>query len=459
MITAAACAALVAGLGIASPAAGSASLRSPVSSPGAQLWAERYDGPAGTFANNAAAMAVSPSERMVYVTGTSTSTRSEPGPDYVTIGYSASTGARRWLARYNGPASGRDESDAVAVSPDGDRVYVTGFSAKHSSGTDYVTIAYDAATGARLWLARYNDPANGADYARSVAVSPDGSAVYVTGQASAAAAAYVYATVAYNAATGAQLWVSDYNGPARGYSAARSLAVGPDSHVLYVTGDSGASPQTFSFVTVAYDAATGAQLWAASYSGPAGNNNVSAVAVSPDGGTVFVIGTSHEPASGTAFATVAYHAATGARLWARRYGRKASIRSAALALAVAPRRAAVYVTGYSGNDYATLAYRAASGAQLWASRYKAVRSSEALSVAVSPDGNTLYITGVTYTTVAYRAAAGTLLWASHYGGPAGSANNATAVVVSRGGEVIITGNSGSRDSSQVAWATVAYKPN
>src|SRR5215470_16894471 len=62
-----------------------------------------------------------------------------------------------------------------------------------------------------------------------------------------------YATVAYDAATGAQLWASYYTA-ARSF--AGSLAVGPHGHTVYVTGRS-----TFYATTVAYNAATGAELW------------------------------------------------------------------------------------------------------------------------------------------------------------------------------------------------------
>ncbi|TVZ05670.1 hypothetical protein EAS64_14335 [Trebonia kvetii] len=38
-----------------------------------------------------------------------------------------------------------------------------------------------AVAGAQLWLKRYNGPGHGVDQARSVAVSPNGKTVYVTG--------------------------------------------------------------------------------------------------------------------------------------------------------------------------------------------------------------------------------------------------------------------------------------
>ena len=60
------------------------------------------------------------------------------------------------MARYNGPGSGLDEANGVVSSPDGSKVFVTGRSNNSSTGYDYATIAYDAATGAPLWTQRYN---------------------------------------------------------------------------------------------------------------------------------------------------------------------------------------------------------------------------------------------------------------------------------------------------------------
>jgi hypothetical protein len=43
------------------------------------------------------------------------------------------------------------------VSPNGSKIFVTGCSiGSATSGTDYATVAYHAATGVRLWLERYN---------------------------------------------------------------------------------------------------------------------------------------------------------------------------------------------------------------------------------------------------------------------------------------------------------------
>ena len=144
----------------------------PAGAPGSQLWVQRYNGPGNSF-DAASSVAVSRGGGRVFVTGASRGTRS--GPDYATVAYSAVTGARLWAARYNGPGNGNDAASAVAVSPGGSRVYVTGAS-RGATTTGYLTVAYSAATGAQLWLARHSDMLLAA-----VAVSPGGSRVYVTG--------------------------------------------------------------------------------------------------------------------------------------------------------------------------------------------------------------------------------------------------------------------------------------
>jgi hypothetical protein len=86
----------------------------------------------------------------------------------------------------------------IAVSSDGTKVFITGSSAS-ATGGDYETIAYDASTGAKRWAERYNGPSDSRDEATSVAVSPNGSQVFVTGSSPAGTTSDDFATVAYTA--------------------------------------------------------------------------------------------------------------------------------------------------------------------------------------------------------------------------------------------------------------------
>ena len=126
----------------------------------------------------------------VFVTGTNFTADS----DYATVAYNAATGAQLWVRRYQGPGSLGSYASSVAASPTGRTVYVTGSNATHRNGTgDYATIAYNAVTGAQLWVRGYHHGHGcyfGSD-ASSVAVSPRGGQVFVTGTR------YVPATCAY----------------------------------------------------------------------------------------------------------------------------------------------------------------------------------------------------------------------------------------------------------------------
>ena len=179
-------------------------------------------------------MAVSPGGATVFVTGKSRGATS--GLDYATVAYNAATGAQRWASRYNAPANRDDRASSLAVSPGGATVFVTGTSRGRTSGLDYATVAYNAATGARRWASRYNGPKNADDGAVSVAAGPGGRSVFVTGTSKGATRDY--ATVAYNAATGAPRWARRYNGPASGADTASSLAVSPGGSAVFVTGTS-----------------------------------------------------------------------------------------------------------------------------------------------------------------------------------------------------------------------------
>jgi hypothetical protein len=133
---------------------------------------------------------------------------------------------------------GQGRRRPVAVSPTGSTVFVTGYDG---------TFAYNAATGAERWAAYYLDESGYPTDFASVAVSPSGATVYVTGNVNNPD--HYYATVAYNAATGAQLWA---NVPTNAYGWATSVAVSPSGDKVFVTGYGFGGGWGEDYVTIAY---------------------------------------------------------------------------------------------------------------------------------------------------------------------------------------------------------------
>src|SRR5260221_9236441 len=233
-------------------------------------------------------------------------------------------GAKLWARRFSGPGKDSNVASSVAVSPGGGRVFVTGDSTDTSFNSDYLTVAYNAATGARLWTARYNGPGNSIDDARAVAVSPDGATVFVTGASGGGPESDHsddYATVAYRASDGTQLWVARFNGPTNSGDFANAVSVARDGSALFVTGTSFAGPfdSVSSMTTVAYSASDGAQLWVKNWSPPSCCNYGGNALRSPGGSSVLQTGLVQSKAVTAQYGTVAYHATTRARRWARRF--------------------------------------------------------------------------------------------------------------------------------------------
>jgi hypothetical protein len=236
----------------------------------------------------------------------------------------------------------------VAVSPTGGTVYVTGEGlAAGVAGDDYATVAYSASTGKQLWSKTYTT----AGETGAISVAATRSEVFATGT-DYTGTYYKYATVAYSASTGKQLWARIYGGGS--YDQAYSLAASPTGKEVIVTGRSLVSG-SYRYATVAYSASAGKQLWVRAY-GLGSDAAAASAAFSPAGGTVYVTGSSK---SDTEYATVAYSASTGKQLWVRAYSGPVSPygqTDAATSLAVSP-GGTVFVTGYSEGDYATIAYK------------------------------------------------------------------------------------------------------
>jgi hypothetical protein len=280
------------------------------------------------------------------------------------------------------------------VSPDGTTVYVTGY----DRAQDFKTVAYSAATGNQLWattsqLATYN-------FAHSIVVSPDGATVYVSGD-TFRAGIWGFVTVAYGAATGKQLWVTRYM--PKGLSYVGGIVVGPQGKTLYVTGYHQDSENTQpAIVTMAYAAATGQQRWQRSYTRQK-YSVANSAALSPDGKTLYVAGYGGVAGGASSALTIAYQS-DGTVKWVAQYknpfvGATTKGQASAAQLVVGPGGTTIYVVGEASNksghfDITTFAYSAATGKRLWLARYQARAGGvEPSYLAVAPDGKSVIVTG------------------------------------------------------------------
>ncbi|MEO0093507.1 MAG: SBBP repeat-containing protein, partial [candidate division WOR-3 bacterium] len=405
-------------------------------------WVRRYNG-TGNQDDKASAIAVDDSGS-VYVTGTVYSSDTTYG-DYATIKYN-SQGIQQWIQIYNGLGSGDDRGSAIAVDDSGN-VYVTG-SSDRSAGTnqDYATIKYNS-QGVQQWVATYNGPANGRDYASAIAVDDSGN-VYVTGTSYGG---YTneddYATIKYNS-QGVQQWVARYNGPDNWYDNARAIAV-DDSGNVYVTGNSAGSGTSQDYATIKYNA-QGNIEWVARYNGP-DNLEDYATAIAIDGSrNVYVTGYSKSSSTWFDYVTIKYNS-QGNPEWLARYTGPGYLEDYAYALTI-DGSGNVYVTGCSHGgsntnlDYATIKYNSL-GVQEWVARYNGPDNREDYAKAIAIDGSgNVYVTGYSFDTLGDYATikysnSGEQRWIARYNGPGNGEDCANRIAVDGSGNVYVTGYS------------------
>jgi uncharacterized delta-60 repeat protein len=432
---------------------------------------------------DASSLAVDGSGNAV-VTGSSFNGTAE---DYYTAKYGSVDGALLWEQRDSGPGTRRAvaldangnvivmgssatakyaaadgellwhrDVDGAAIAVDGSgNVVVTG-SSFNGNNWDYYTAKFAAADGALLWERQYNGPASSYDFSQAVTLDRSGNVVVAGDSFGNGSGVDIY-TAKYATTNGALLWEQRYNGSP--YSGDHALAVAVDNtgNVL-VTGTSFSdSPDLglgFGFYTAyaggytAKYSAHGALLWQTRYSGTYCDSIGAAVVVDSAGNAIVAGHFYHCLAGGRPdeWYAAKYAAADGALLWEMDHDDRAPV-----AVAMDAEGNAI-MTGYSwdgGKDYYTAKYAAANGALLWEQRYNgpANSSDEARAVTVDAGGNVL-VTGYSnngtnndYYTAKYAAFDGALIWEKRYNGPANADDEAFGVARDGSGNVLVTGYS------------------
>src|SRR5437867_3183102 len=249
-----------------------------------------------------------------------------------------------------GSVTGLGGATGVAVSPDGRNIYAAG------EVDDALAVFHrDSATGALTFVEMQKEAVGGVDGltdAYGVAVSPDGASVYVASKRGDALAVF-----SRDAVSGALTFVQakfDGKGPVNGLDGAEGIAVSPDGAYVYVAGGYddalvvfGRNPETGMLTSV--------QLLQDGVGGVNGLNGADSVAVSPDGTHVLVTGSVDN-----ALAVFQRDAATGTLTYVERL--RDGIAGVdglhkAQAVAVSPDGASVYAAGSADTAVAVFRVR------------------------------------------------------------------------------------------------------
>jgi MYXO-CTERM domain-containing protein len=406
-----------------------------------------------------------------------------------------------WSAVYDNPAKAPGSyqlEPRVAASADGRRAFMSVIDQHHNSDDPYnspaswVVLGYDGLTGTQRWRQDYQG-AGGYDRPNAITASPDGSLVVATGGSYSKpllmpGAERDLMTIAYDGATGRQLWRAQSTGAV--HDVGTQVLLTPDASQVLVVVNNARDGGDVDWAVVAYDAKDGTQLWRTPYSGLSlGKSDVpKSAALSRDGSRLYVTGESGGRAEFDAdYATVAYAVKgvdAGKQLWEQRYdgvGAQLSDRADEVAVDVAGR---VIVTGDSLQSntvnnvvmhYATVAYDGVTGQQLWASRYTGPAGSTlhfGTTVATSPTSAVAIVSGQSdgggkdydWATVAYDTATGAQKWVQRLSTPRITLEFATdSVVTADGLTAVVTGVSGAnnptgyRDFNRSPGITVAYR--
>ena len=363
---------------------------------------------------------------------------------------------RLWVKRYDGPANQMDDAAALAFDSVGN-VYVAGRSKGAGTLEDYLVIKYGA-DGTVKWLRQYNGPASGSDSARAIAVDNDGN-VYVTGRSTGSGTRYDFATIKYDA-SGTQKWVERYTS-ADYEDEAVDIAIDSSGNVI-VTGVSAAKDSGNDFLTIKYGP-LGSTKWVQRYDGPIGEGDkATGVAVDSEN-NVYVTGVSMGDGTEWDYCTIKYSPG-GAQLWVKRWDSPTHKSDGATDIAIDDYDFA-YVTGYSylnaaNSDFVTICYNR-NGLVKWANRYDGPAHGPDVAWAIAIDGNGVYVTGssmgqgtdVDYATIRYFRG-GSQTFVRRYSGPARKADVANAIAAANG-SVYVTGFS-TGSASEGDYYTIAY---
>jgi uncharacterized delta-60 repeat protein len=353
---------------------------------------------------------------------------------------------KQWVRTYNGPSNAYDYSGEAVVDNSGN-IYVCGQSDSSGTGQDIILMKYNSA-GVRLWLQRYNGPANNNDSPTGGLVVDNSGNAYVAGTSWGANNDYVL--IKYNS-SGVFQWAARFNGSAGIADQLNDVALDNNGNI-YVTGHAVFNDGLLNdYLTIKYNS-NGDTLWTRRFDGgenPSGGPQDYAYGIDVDNsGNVYVTGRATLYPGNAVIATIKYNT-SGVQQWVKfcdRVGFEEGhyIKTDNLGNS--------YVSGWTSNgtnlDYITLKYNSAGDTQ-WVKLYNGPGNQEdrAFKLAVDVSGN-VYVTGKSwgstgnfdFATLKYSPS-GSLLWEQRYNGTNNQSDDAYLIVIDNSSNIYVGGAS------------------
>ncbi len=250
------------------------------------------------------------------------------------------------------------------------------------AGNRPATFKYDGQSGARLWKSA--GPVGVYNQGSGIALDVSDN-VIVTGSAENQNLWQDYFTAKYSSSTGAELWRATFNGPAGTDDVAQAVVVDSLGDV-YVTGSARVEDILFrrlpQYLTIKYNGGNGQVAWTSFYQGTGRlGDSAHSITIDQNGGVVVTGGSEGFLSESVDWATVRYSAATGAEVWNKRFSAEYRKPSTAYIARTAP-DGGILVAGDSidaNSDLRVIKYEVATGNELWNSEESPVVLSEALA--------------------------------------------------------------------------------
>ncbi len=275
------------------------------------------------------------------------------GFQFITIKFSAASGAILWMDTRGGTDLRDDVAWSIVLDSDGHPV-VTGMYGLADGSADYYTAKLNASNGDLIWDRQEPGAVNNQAEAGWLVALPGGDVV-MCNRTWTATTSYDVVLRRYAASDGATVWQRQWGSGGSTADDPRGMALAADGSPLVCGVTAG------DYLVLKLDPADGTTDWWTSYDGPPGWYDVANVVGPGPGGSVLVSGYSSGQTTGWDVATCALDPDTGDELWVQRFDAGLGYTDEAYGLAYST-TGEVAVVGYgygasTNNDLLTLLYQ------------------------------------------------------------------------------------------------------